>query len=99
MDTALVMSVFLNISFASCKDLMLTKMVLICKYEWMPLVCPCLLVCFILYRGGSFHYLEYISLGIVAFLEWKNNYFCLGLILLLLWETENQECDALFTLL
>lgn len=34
MDTALVMSaLFLNISFARCKDLMLTKMVLICKYE------------------------------------------------------------------
>lgn len=78
MDTALVMSaLFLNISFARCKDLMLTKMVLICKYEWKPLVCPgLLLVCFvILYRRESFRDFEYISLGIVAFLEWKYNCF------------------------
>lgn len=34
MDTALVMSALsLNITFARCKDLVLTKVVLICKYE------------------------------------------------------------------
>lgn len=32
-------------------------------------------VSFILYRGGSFHDIKYISLAIVAFLGWKYNYF------------------------
>lgn len=73
MDTALVMSAFFLkciISFARCKSLVLTK-VLVCKYEWMALVCFCLcisLFSFILCRGGSFHDLQYISLDI-AFLE------------------------------
>lgn len=34
MDTALVMSALsLNVTIARCKDLVLTKVVLICKYE------------------------------------------------------------------